>query len=98
MSGRTARAKRRSERTPAAEAAIRRAHMRVYELADDPTACVETFVLPMVALVTPELRAEALLACRELMHDPHARLEFVLMVYQSALRLYKAGAFDEDVA
>jgi hypothetical protein len=85
-------------RTPAAEAAIKRAHSRVYELADDPTACIEQFVPPMLAVVKPELRAEALLAFRDLMHDPQARLEFLIMAYQSALRLYEAGAFDADVA
>ncbi|HEV2459020.1 MAG TPA: hypothetical protein VGS80_11725 [Ktedonobacterales bacterium] len=98
MSGKQARARRRrSERTPAAEAAIRRAHLRLYELADDPTACMEQFAPPMLALVKLELRAEALLAFRELMHDPQARMEFVLMAYQSTLRLYDQGAFDEEL-
>jgi hypothetical protein len=84
-------------RTPAADAAIKRAHNRVYELADDPTACMEQFVPMMLACVKPELRAEALLSLRELMHDPQARMEFVLMAYQSALRLYDQGAFDEEL-
>jgi hypothetical protein len=97
MSGKQAKARRRNERTPAAEAAIRRAHLRLYKLADDPTACMETFVPPLLALVTPELRAEALLALRDLMHNPQARREFLLMAYRSALRLYEAGALDEEL-
>jgi hypothetical protein len=99
MSRRQAKARRRNERTPAAEAAIRRAHTRLYELADDPTACVEQFVPPMLAFVKPAQRAEALLAFRELLHDPQARMEFVIWAYMGTLRLYEAGAFDnEDVA
>jgi hypothetical protein len=96
MSGKQARARRRHERTPAAEAAIRRAHLRVYELADDPTACMEQFVPLMLACVKPELRAEALVSFREVMHNQQARMEFLLMAYASALRLYDQGAFDNE--
>jgi hypothetical protein len=52
--------------------------MRTYELADDPTACRETFVPLMLALVKPAQRAEALLAFRALVHNPQVRLELVL--------------------
>jgi hypothetical protein len=85
-------------RTPAAEAAIRRAHLRVYELLDDPTACMEQFVPTMLACVKPELRAEALVSFREVMHDTQARMDFLIWAYMGALKLYEAGAFDEDVA
>jgi hypothetical protein len=85
-------------RTPAAKAAIKRAQNRFYELADDPVACMEQFVPLMLAAVKPELRAEALVAFRELMHNPQARLDFLIRAYMSALKLYEAGAFDEDVA
>jgi hypothetical protein len=88
----------RRQRTPAAEAAIRAAHDRVYELADDPTACMEEFAPLFLAAVAPERRADALRALRTLLHDPQGRLEFVLMAYQSALRLYEAGAFDNEAA
>ena len=57
--------------------------MRTYELADDPTACRETFVPLMLALVKPAQRAEALLAFRALVHNPQVRLELVLWAYQS---------------
>ena len=43
-------------------------------------------------------RAEALCTLHALLHDPQSRMEIVLWAYQSALRLYEAGAFDNEAA
>lgn len=77
---------------------MRAAHKRVYELVGDPTACVQFFTPLFLALAKPEERAEALQELRAICHDEQERMALVLWAYQSAVRLYDAGAFDELTA
>ncbi len=82
------------QHTEKGKAAIRRAHMEAYRLADSAEACIEAWERIALPFIEPHLRAEAMEVFRTGVADPQFRTAFVLDMYRATLHLYAAGAFD----
>ncbi len=82
-------------RTPAAEAALRRARDNFYRLSGDQQACAELFEWCALPIIAPEERPAALAEFRRNIANEQFRMEFLLFAHRSVLALYQEGAFDE---
>ncbi len=81
-------------RTPRANAALKRAYVRIYELVDSPDECVQQFLPIILSFVRPELRETAEREFRENIQDPQFRLEVAMWAYGGTLELFESGKLD----
>ena len=87
---------RLSQRTPAAERKLRKAHAQVHRLAQDGDACYAHFAPLLLVVVAPEKRETARAHLRAICDDAQEREQLLAWAFQGTLDLYDEGVFDNN--